>query len=92
MTKTSARSTAPDSGCELSAASLKQLKSAARRHPKITESLEVAREVGVIAAEAVRQVATGIRQGAQEVAARHAAVPVAAKPRQRRASAAPKVG
>jgi hypothetical protein len=89
MTKNQAKTAAP--GCELNAASLEHLKSAARRHPKITESLEVAREVGVIAVEAVKQVATGLKQGAQEVTTRHAA-PATAKAARRRAPTAPKVG
>ena len=90
MTTKRTKSTAPDSGCDLTAASLEQLKLAAHRHPKIVDSLEVAREAGVIAVEAARQVATGIRQGAREIAARRAATP--AKARARRAPARSKVG
>ena len=75
------------SGCELGAAAAKRLKSMAQRHPKVTASLEAAREVGVLAAEATRQLAVGIKQGADEIAARHARAPAPAQPVRRRAAA-----
>jgi hypothetical protein len=46
----------------------------------------------VIAVEAARQVATGIKEGVQEIAARNAATPAAAKTRRRRAPGRSKVG
>ena len=92
MTKSSAKSAMPEPGCELKTAALESLKSAARRHPKIAGSLEVAREGAVIAVEAVRQVATGIKAGVQEIAARNAATPAPTKTRRRRAPGRSKVG
>lgn len=69
---------------------LERLKSLARKYPKVTESVEFALEIGIIAAQALRQIAVGVRQGTKVVARRHRATPVAAKSRKRAAAAAPR--
>jgi hypothetical protein len=54
------------------AVALDRLTSLARRYPKVTESLEFALEVGILAAQARKQISTGVREGTREVAHRHA--------------------
>lgn len=69
---------------------VERLKLLARKYPKVTESLEFALEIGIIAAQALRQIAVGVGQGTAIVARQHRATAVASKGRKRAASAASK--
>ena len=66
---------------------VERLKSLARKHPKVTESLELALELGIMAAEALKQIAVGIRQGTKIAARRRRAIATTTRPRRPAAEA-----
>jgi hypothetical protein len=67
-------------------ATLERLVALARRYPTVTQSLEFALEVAILAAQGLRQIAAGVREGAEVVAHRRAVAKVPGKGRTRRAT------
>jgi hypothetical protein len=90
MPKKSSKRAAPAAVFEAEAPPLQSLMSLARRHPKAVESIEFALELGILAAQALRQLAVGVRDGSKVVARRHRADAVAATKRKRPAAGASK--
>jgi hypothetical protein len=69
---------------------IERLRLLARKYPRVTESLEFTLEIGILAAQALRQIALGVREGSKVVARRHRAASPAAGTRRRAATAVSK--
>jgi hypothetical protein len=90
MPKKSSQRAALAATREAGAQPLESLMSLARRHPKAVESIEFAFELGILAAQALRQLAVGMREGSKVVARRHRADALVATKRKRAAAGASK--
>jgi hypothetical protein len=90
MPKKPSKRAAPAATREADALPLESLMSLARRHPTAVESIEFALELGILAAQALRQLAMGMREGSKVVARRHRADALAATKRKRPAAGASK--
>jgi hypothetical protein len=83
MPKKSSKRAAPTATHGAEAQPLESLMALARRHPKSVEAIEFACELGILAAQALRQIAVGMREGSKVVARSHRADAVAATKRKR---------
>jgi hypothetical protein len=90
MPKKSSKRAAPAATHGAEAPPLESLMSLARRHPKAVESIEFVLELGILAAQTLRQIAAGMREGSKVVARRHRADTVAATKRKRALAGASK--
>lgn len=84
--KESSKRAAPVAALDAGVSPLDGLLSLARRHPKAVESIEFALDLGILAAQALRQLAVGIREGSHVVARRHRAGRAATAKRKRSAA------